>query len=135
MYRNILVPVANPESRQARDAMDIARHVLAEGGKITLLTVIEDVPAYVHQFLPPDHLQKSMRDAADGLDALARETGATATDVVVGHAGKAIVEYAVENDMDCIVIASHRPDFQDLFLGSTAARVVRHAPCSVHVMR
>jgi universal stress protein F len=33
------------------------------------------------------------------------------------------------------VIASHRPGIQDYFLGSTASRVVRHANCTVHVMR
>ena len=36
---------------------------------------------------------------------------------------------------DLIIIASHKPGFQDYFLGSTAAKVVRHAPCSVLVVR
>ena len=40
-----------------------------------------------------------------------------------------------ETDTDCVVIASHRPGLQDYLLGSTAARVVRHAACSVHVLR
>lgn len=55
--------------------------------------------------------------------------------VIEGHAGHTIVDYAAKNGVDCIVVASHRPGFQDYFLGSTAARVVRHAPCSVHVVR
>jgi nucleotide-binding universal stress UspA family protein len=33
------------------------------------------------------------------------------------------------------VIASHRPGMADLLIGSTAAQVVRHAPCAVHVLR
>ena len=36
---------------------------------------------------------------------------------------------------DCIVIGSHKPGLIDYLLGSTAARVVRHAPCAVHVLR
>jgi len=42
---------------------------------------------------------------------------------------------AKEKDVDLIIIASHRPGLQDYFLGSTAAKVVRHATCSVLVVR
>jgi nucleotide-binding universal stress UspA family protein len=55
--------------------------------------------------------------------------------VVDGHSGRTIVDYAAENDIDCIVIASHRPGMQNLLLGSTATQVVRHAKCAVHVLR
>jgi nucleotide-binding universal stress UspA family protein len=55
--------------------------------------------------------------------------------MVSGHAGRGIVEYADANDVDCIIIASHRPGLQNLFLGSTANRVVHHAKCTVHVLR
>ena len=51
------------------------------------------------------------------------------------NAGRAITEHAKENAIDCIVVASHRPGLQDIFIGSTADWVVRHAPCSVHVVR
>ena len=33
------------------------------------------------------------------------------------------------------MIASHKPGFSDYFIGSTAARIVRHAQCSVLVTR
>ena len=55
--------------------------------------------------------------------------------VVMGHAGRTIVEFAKEHEVDLIVMNSHRPGIGDYFLGSTAARVVRHAQCSVHVIR
>jgi len=42
---------------------------------------------------------------------------------------------AQEKGVDLIIIASHRPGLQDYFLGSTAAKVVRHAKCSVLVIR
>ena len=42
----------------------------------------------------------------------------------------------VKDNTDLISkIASHQPGLQDYFLGSTAAKVVRHATCSVLVMR
>jgi nucleotide-binding universal stress UspA family protein len=55
--------------------------------------------------------------------------------VIEGHSGRSILDHAAENDVDCIIIASHRPGMQDYFLGSTAAQVVRHATCAVHVVR
>ena len=55
--------------------------------------------------------------------------------VVTGHAARTILDFAERIEADCIVIASHDPGIQDYFLGSTAARVVRHAHCAVHVVR
>ena len=52
-----------------------------------------------------------------------------------GNPYKAILEVAKEEGADLIVLASHRPGLQDYFLGSTAAKVVRHAECSVLVRR
>ena len=46
-----------------------------------------------------------------------------------------IIDFATSSGIDCIVIGSHRPGLSDYFLGSTASRVVRHAPCAVHVFR
>ncbi len=55
--------------------------------------------------------------------------------LVEGHSGTTILEWAEANGVDCIVVASHRPGLTDYLLGSTAGRVVRHAACSVHVVR
>jgi len=46
-----------------------------------------------------------------------------------------ILEMAKAKNVDLIVIASHKPGIADYLLGSVAAGVVRHAKCSVHVMR
>lgn len=135
MYKNILVPVALDHGPHTGEALSIAAQLLSDGGRITALNVLEAVPSYVTQYLPEGQEQKT-RDAA--LTALKAELGGVAnvTPVVVtGHAGRTIVEFAQEHGIDCIVIASHRPGLQDYFLGSTAARVVRHAPCAVHVVR
>jgi len=44
----------------------------------------------------------------------------------------AVAEEAVA---DLIVVGSHRPAMKDYLLGTNAARVVRHARCSVLVAR
>lgn len=135
MYDNILVPVSFEADRNAREAMDIAQAIRAEGGKITLLHVMEHLPQYATEYLPPDHLEKARADITGGLSALSENVDDAEVVVVEGHSARTILDYADESKVDCIVIASHRPGMQDYFLGSTAARVVRHAKCAVHVVR
>jgi len=55
--------------------------------------------------------------------------------VIEGHSSRSILNHANSNDADLIIIASHQPGMQDYLLGSTAAKVVRHAKCAVHVLR
>ena len=129
MYHHIIVPIALDHGPNTAIALQIARALLADDGKITALHVIEAVPSYVAQYLPEGQEEKT-RDAVQ--TALVAELGGV---IDVKPAGRTIVEYAQEHGADCIVIASHRPGLQDYFLGSTAARVVRHATCAVHVVR
>jgi universal stress protein F len=46
-----------------------------------------------------------------------------------------ILELAKTLPADLVIIASHRPDITTYLLGSNAAAVVRHADCSVLVVR
>ena len=59
----------------------------------------------------------------------------TKIDMRHGTPGSGILDAAEDLGIDLIVIGSHKPDLTDYFLGSTAARVVRHAQCPVLVMR
>ena len=70
----------------------------------------------------------------DMAEKLAEFPGTNAV-LVEGHSARSIIDYSETNGVDCIVIGSHKPDLSDYFLGSTAARVVRHASCAVHVHR
>jgi nucleotide-binding universal stress UspA family protein len=56
---------------------------------------------------------------------------------IVGHGTiyREILVRAERTKCDLIVMASHRPELQDYLLGPNAARVVRHAKCSVMVVR
>jgi nucleotide-binding universal stress UspA family protein len=67
---------------------------------------------------------------------MVREANVQASvEVGSGQTHRAILAAAEERNVDLIVVASHRPGLQDFLLGSTAARVVRHATCSVLVKR
>lgn len=135
MYTNILVPVALDHDRDVDRAIAVARVLLSPGGRITALTVMEELPSYASQYLPEGHAEAQK----DAVLALMREKLGFADDIEVatvhGPAGQEILHFAETHDKDLIVVASHRPGLQDYFLGSTAARVVRHATCAVHVVR
>ena len=133
MYKNVLVPIAIGHGGTTQDALKVAKHLVGEGGTVTALHVIEALPSYILAELPKGVAEQGH---ADALKALKREAGEGVRPIVVtGHAALTILEFAEENETDCIVIASHQPGYRDYFLGSTAARVVRHAHCAVHVVR
>ena len=46
-----------------------------------------------------------------------------------------LVAVAARKKCDVIVMASHKPAIRDYVLGANAAHVVRHAACSVMVVR
>lgn len=136
MYRNLLVPIAfHGESDDGGPALAAARILCSEGGRITLLHVMEEMPHHLVNYLP-DHYRNDLQAAVRGeLDRLAAGIAGARSAIAEGKPAPAILDYATDDHSDCIVIASHRPGLQDWLLGSTAARVVRHARCSVHVLR
>ena len=135
MYSNILVPVAPDHGAVISRSMEAARALLTAGGKITVLTVIEAIPSYVAQYLPQDQQDRNRAEMEASLTAEFAGQADVAVMVKVGHAAQSILDATEDGQHDCVIIASHRPGLQDYFLGSTAARVVRHAQCGVHVLR
>ncbi len=135
MYANILVPVALDHDRDVSRAFAVARKLAGDGAAITALTVLEALPAYILAELPEDQQQLGKDGALRDLTEMLGADAGVRAQVVTGHSARSILDYAENHDIDCIVIASHRPGLQDYLLGSTAGRVVRHARCSVHVVR
>jgi len=101
-----------------------------------LMSVVEDIPTYVAAELPGGFTDKAKNTARTELERLAQENQLNAEIVVrSGQPSAGILGTAKEKQADVIVIASHKPDLSDYLLGSTAARVVRHAKCPVFVLR
>lgn len=134
MYKNILVALSL-EHGISDKALEAAKVLLADGGEITAVHVYEPPNSSVLAFLD-DGAEDKARDKAMA-ELQERVAGHDVTPVLLKSpsAGGEITEYARSHGTDCIVLASHKPGMQDFFLGSTAARVVRHAGCAVHVLR
>lgn len=135
MYSNILVPIAFDHERDTPEALHVARRLLEDGGKIIALHVVEQLPSYATEYLSEEQLSGARADVVNGLKEKTGNADDIEVLVVEGHSGRTILEQSEALGNDLIVIASHCPTVQDYFLGSTAARVVRHAKCAVHVVR
>ena len=135
MYSHILVPISFDEDRDSAGALDVAK-LLSEGdARITIMHVMEQIPAYAISYMPQDYIAESKQAIETELADLASQVPNASALVINGHSGRTILDWAGDNAVDCIVIASHRPGMQNLLLGSTATQVVRHAHCAVHVVR
>lgn len=135
MYKHILVAVAFDEDRSSAQSLRAAHALADKNARVSILHVKEEVPSYAISYIPPGYAKGLDEAIQSRLDELASEFEAGKGVLISGHSGRTILEWADANAVDCIIIASHRPGLQDYLLGSTAGRVVRHAQCSVHVLR
>lgn len=134
MYAKILVAMSL-EHGLGPTALQVARKLLTDGGSITALHVHEAVQDSVRAYLDEAVIKKARAESRERLDERVASEGDVTGVTLIGHPAQTILAYAKENDFDCIIIGSHKPGLEDLLLGSTSARVVRHATCAVHVIR
>jgi nucleotide-binding universal stress UspA family protein len=135
MYKNILIPVALDHGSDVSDKIQVARRLLSEGGNITLLSVVEQVPGYVVEYVTVKRESKILNEVGARLEAITEGQPDLIHAVVSGNPGVEITNFAEKNRAELIIVGSHRPGLQEYFLGSTASRVVRRAPCAVLVVR
>lgn len=136
MYKTILVPIDIANLDKGKSMIDVATALAGKDTQIMLLNVVEEIPNWAAAELPQGILDKSHQTSVNEMNAIAKSSGTEMeVEVRMGHSYKTILEVAEEKFVDLIIIASHRPGLQDYFLGSTAAKVVRHAKCSVLVTR
>ena len=136
MYKNIVVPIDLDKAEKGKVMLDKVKEFVDEGGKVTVVNVVEDMPGLITAELPEELIQKAALTGRSSLVDMVKAAGLTA-DVQIrsGRPHHAIVNLADEIGADLILIASPDPGPRDALLGSTAASVVRHAKCSVQVAR
>lgn len=136
LYQSIMLPIDIAHPDAAADMFEKAKALLAPGGTLTAVYAIPEIPAYVTFEMPDGFLPVTMRKADQTLRDVVAKSGVDAeVKILTGQAPRAILAAADSAKAELIIVASHRPGLSDYLLGSTAARVVRHAQCSVLVMR
>jgi nucleotide-binding universal stress UspA family protein len=141
MYKDILVPIdLNQESSWHKSLPTALAMCRTFGANLNLVTVVPDFGlSAVSQYFPPGTEKKMREEAATHLNQFIAEQVPseikTQPIVAEGSVYREILGAAKEISADLIVMASHRPEVSDYLLGANAAKVVRHAGCSVMVVR
>ena len=140
MFKHILVPVDPNEIDFAIPAVKAAADLAKQAdGDILLIAVLPVMNGYVSEYLPADFEEGFEKDTTDRMRAVAAEAGIDPAKLQVvlrtGSVYHEVIDEATERGCDAIVVTSHRPQMSTYLLGSNAAKIVRHAPCSVLVLR
>ena len=134
MYNKVLVTLALDHGL-SQSLFDIAERLLAPDGQILALHVVEEAFGLARATQSGEHSSAIFESARGLLSEKLKDQHHVQGHIVEGHVYRSIVEFAAEQQVNCIVIGSHKPGLSDYLIGSTASNVVRHAPCAVHVHR
>ncbi|MCC3246233.1 universal stress protein [Methylocystis sp. WRRC1] len=141
MYSKILVPVDVGEPEMTQLALDAALALARTNGgaQLRLINVQPLVPVAFIDYIPPN-FDEEMRETAE--KELAALTAAidlprerVTSTVRFGAVYPEVLAEAEDWGADLIVVGSHRPTMATYLLGSNAKTIVRHAKCSVLVVR
>ena len=140
MYASILVPVDLSEIEISQPALDKAV-ALADltGASIGLVYVRSLLPVTFMEYVPPSFDEEQQGDCEKKIAAVAaglkRPAGTVKSAVRLGSVYNEVLDEAKKIQADLIVVGSHRPGMASYLLGSNASTIVRHAECSVLVVR
>jgi nucleotide-binding universal stress UspA family protein len=141
MFKDILLPVDLGDLGASAKAVSVSvEQCKREGAQLHVLTVMPGFGmSIISQYFPDDFEEKSHADAVGQIQAFidANIPSDIASQAVVasGTVYEEILRVAKEIPCDLIVMASHRAEMRDYLIGPNASRVVRHATCSVLVVR
>jgi nucleotide-binding universal stress UspA family protein len=146
MLNHVLIPLDG--SQLAEKAIDIAKMVLKQQGKISLVTVVQQATppifAYPEGGLHEVEAEASYLEGMDSdvrayLDRVAKNLQLNGyeveADVAGGDPADVILAYAEKLHVDMIVMSTHgRSGLDRLLFGSVTNKVVNHSHCPVIVV-
>jgi nucleotide-binding universal stress UspA family protein len=140
MFKAILVPVDLAEPETSAPALERAVGLAeASGGTVRLIYVRSILPVTYMEFVPPAFDSEQQADTERGLAAIAAGVALpkerVSSVVRMGSVYAEVLDEAERIGADLVVVGSHRPSMATYLLGSNAATIVRHARCSVLVVR
>jgi nucleotide-binding universal stress UspA family protein len=141
MYQRILLAVDlqgdTTQDRAIETAIELAR---THGGQLHVMTVVPNFGmSIVGTYFPKDFEKNAFKAAQEQLHAFTAERIPDEIPlrhiITQGTIYERILATATEIDATLIVVGSHRPELKDYLIGPNSARVVRHALCSVLIVR
>lgn len=140
MFERVLLAVDlnvdTADSRLVRAAVDCARTYKTS---LHVMTVVPNIGSRLAgSFFPDDFEDKVVKATQEQLHAFTRQLPEDLQIqhiVAEGTIYAQILSVAKEIGAGVIFVGSHRPELGDYLIGPNAARIVRHAECSVAVIR
>jgi universal stress protein A len=138
-FRHILVPTDLTD--RTEKALELARQLASPAAaRVTLLHVIETIEGLSLDELRPfyERLERKARSVMESLTKRAGDAApAVARVIVQGRRAEEIVNYAAANEVDLIVLASHRvkPSRVDRDWGTMSYKVGILAQCPVLLVK
>ncbi|MBR2657836.1 universal stress protein [Yoonia sp.] len=140
MPRSILMPIDLTDTVSWQGALREALSMLGDDGILHVVSVLPDFGlAQVSGYFKKNYEKEAIAAFGKALTDWINDNVPDGVDVhphiLHGTIYDEILRAATKLQVDVIVMGSHRPAFRDYLLGPNAARVVRHANCSVYVVR
>jgi universal stress protein F len=141
MYKKILIPIDHDAPEIVERSLGVAQALAnADGGaQLRLINVQPLVPVSLLGYLPPSFDEDMQKEAEKKLAEISGKLSwpseAPSTVVRYGAVYPEVLAEAEDWGADLIIVGSHRPGMATYLLGSSAAAIVRHAKCSVLVVR
>ncbi len=139
MFKNILVAVYFADDTQNNNLLRATAEIASAGNSdVYLLHTVPTAPPELSQFLPKSYEKITFEKMQKELIAMAEKhdlKNVKEVFVRFGDAHHEILTQANKIGANLIIVASHRPHLSEYLLGTTAARIVRHASCSTLVIR
>ena len=140
MYHRIVLAVDLADPAASPKGLDQALELATQsGGELRLVNVQPLLPATFMEYVPADFDEEQEKRARAALADIAAKIPLPeqrlSTVVLSGGVYHELLRDAAEWRADLIVVGSHRPVMSDYLLGSNAKTIVRHAQCSVLVVR
>ncbi len=141
MYKHILLAIdLQHNDSWAKSLPTAVEYAKAFDSTLHVMTVVPDFGmSIVGSYFPENFEKNALEQALKALQEWVSENVPSDVPVqhVLGHgnAYAEILRVANENVIDLVIMGSHRPTMQDYLVGPNTARVVRHANCSVLVVR
>ncbi len=140
MFHKVLVAIDVGISSHDPIGLDQAVEIVtASNGQLRLVNVQSVLPATFMEYVP-----SNFDDEQEKLAALALDSIIAALSVPFERISRVVRQGGIYHELlneakawgaDLIVIGTHRPVMSDYLLGSNAKTIVRHAHCSVLVVR
>ncbi|MBN9063106.1 MAG: universal stress protein UspA [Rhizobiales bacterium 65-9] len=140
MFQKILLTVDLADTDIAQSAIGRAVEMTSKGGgALRLIYVRPLMPLMMLEYVPDGFDAERQAEAEARVKELAGKLPIPADRVTMvvrqGGVYPEVIAEAESWGADVIVAGSHRPAMSTYLLGSNASAIVRHAPCSVLVVR